>query len=341
MSRILFNKRVIRAKYIPHGEQFKPSNVRTETSELNVQLKEGEILLRNLYIPLDPYNGPAPSGASSLNKTVVGFGLGEVIESKNSAFPVKSIFLGSSAPWELYTVLNSPQTQGFKVPNSQNPEVPLTEYTNALGINGLTAYAAVETLVKFKKDQPVYVSSAAGPVGSFVGILAKRAGAFVIGSAGSDEKVNYLLNDLGFDAAFNYKTKDSRAEIDAAAPQGIEIFFDLVGGETLDIGLEKLKVNGQVVSIGNISTTTAKTPYVTKNLNLIIGKALTVNGFGVFHHLDKFPQLWKEFSPLIASGEIKTQQHTVVKGLENAGQAFADYLDGKFHGKVIVEVATV
>ncbi|KAF9345065.1 hypothetical protein BGX26_003582 [Mortierella sp. AD094] len=338
------NTRVVRAQYVAQGEKFTAANAKTETIQLDTQLNDGDVLIRNIYLGLDPYTRyffqNQGSASGNLEETVTGLGIGEVVESKASAFPVNSLVLGFGIGWEQYTRLSNPQAL-WVIPDGHNSKVPLTEYSSALGINGLTAYAALETLVKFKKDQVVYISSAAGPVGGFLSILAKRQGAFVIGSAGSDDKVEYLLKDLGLDGAINYKTKDLRSELDAVAPKGIDIYFDLVGGETFDIALEKLKPNGQVVAIGNISTSGSKTPYVTKNLNLIITKALTINGFTAFPHLHKFPQFWKEYAPLIANGEIKSQKQTVIKGVENAPQAFADYLDGKYHGKVIVEVANL
>ncbi|KAG0048097.1 hypothetical protein BGZ83_006916, partial [Gryganskiella cystojenkinii] len=193
----------------------------------------------------------------------------------------------------------------------------------------------------FKKDQVVYVSSAAGPVGSFLAIWAKREGAYVIGSAGSDEKVQYLLKELGVDAAFNYKTQDIRVELTKYAKDGLDIYFDLVGGEQLDVSLEHAKAGGQIVALGNISESDAKVPYTAKNLGLIIRKALTINGFTAYHHLDKYPLLWQKVGPLVENGELPAQKETVIKGLENAPQAFVDYLDGKYYGKVYVEVATL
>jgi len=280
--------------------------------------------------------------AAPLNEPVAGAGIGEVVESKNPAFPVKSVVLSLGVKWAEYSKVTAEALRGFFViPDPRNPKIALTQYLNVLGLPGLTSFAAVQTLVKFKKDQVVYISSAAGPVGTFLAILAKREGAFVIGSAGSDDKVQYLLKDIGVDAAFNYKTQDSSVELSKISEDGLDIYFDLVGGETLDIALEKLKVNGQVVAIGNITELGAKTPYVTKNLGLIIRKALTVNGFSAYHHLDKFPLLWKSIGPLVEKGEIPAQQETVVKGLDNAAQSFVDYLDGKYHGKVYVEVATL
>ncbi|KAF9422661.1 hypothetical protein BGZ76_003747, partial [Entomortierella beljakovae] len=337
------NTRIVRAKFIAPGETLSTANFKTETVKVDTNLNEGEILIRNIYLALDPYTrfsfqegGPS----SKLNETVSGLGVGEVVQSKNNSYPVKSIVLGLGIGWEQYTLLKNPQGL-WVIPDAHNPKVPLAEYVNALGINGLTAWAAAETLVKFKKDQVIYVSSAAGPVGSFFSILAKRQGAFVIGSAGSDEKVSYLVNDLGLDAAFNYKTKDTRAELDAIAPKGLDLYFDLVGGETFDIALEKLKPNAQVVAIGNISTFGSKTPYAVKNLNLIVAKALHIDGFTAFHHLQRFPDLWKEYAPLIANKEIKSQKQNIIEGVESSSQAFVDYMDGKYHGKVIIQVGSL
>ncbi|KAF9291325.1 hypothetical protein BGZ68_004413 [Mortierella alpina] len=335
------NTRIVRAKYVARGDSFTHENFRTETVPLDHNLKEGDVLIRNIYLALDPYTrfsfeSPAPT----LGQTVVGYGLGEVVESKNAAYPVSSIVVGHNFGWEQYTLQSNPRVL-FVVPDAQNSKVDLTEFVNALGMNGLTAYAAAETLAKFHKDQKIYVSSAAGPVGTLFALLAKRAGAFVIGSAGSDDKVQYLLKDIGLDAAFNYKTQDTRAQLDAAAPDGIDIYFDLVGGETLDIALEKLKNSGKVIAVGNLSVVNGKTPYLTKNLHLIVLKALTINGFSTFPHYQKFPEFWRKFVPLVASGEFKTQKPTVIQGLENAGQAYADYFDGKYKGKVAVQVSAV
>ncbi|KAF9345064.1 hypothetical protein BGX26_003581 [Mortierella sp. AD094] len=308
------NTRIVRAQYVAQGEKFTAANVKTETIQLDTQLNDGDVLIRNLYVGLDIYTRHSLQEGgmnANLEETVTSLGIGEVIESKASAFPVKSLVLGFGIGWEQYTRLSNPRALWI-IPDAYNSKVPLAEYANTLGINGFTAYAAVETLVKFKKDQVVYISSAAGPVGGFLSILAKRQGAFVIGSAGSDEKVEYLLKDLGLDAAINYKTKDLRSELDVVAPKGIDIYFDLVGGETFDIALEKLKRDGQVVALGNLSTLGAETPY-----------------------------FWKEYAPLFASGEIKSTKLNVIKGLENAPQGFIDYLDGKYHGKVIIEVASL
>ncbi|KAF9427920.1 hypothetical protein BGZ76_002135 [Entomortierella beljakovae] len=343
MTRIS-NRRIVRAKLVPSGGSFSSKNVKTETVDLDTQLNDGDVLVRNIYLALDPmifFSFMEHGFSSPIGDVITGIGIGEVIDSKNSAYPTKSIVLGFGIGWEQYTRLSNPQTL-WVIPDAHNTKIPITEYANALGVNGLTAYAATETLIKYKEGQVVYVSSAAGPVGAFFAIIAKRHGAFVIGSAGTDEKVDYLVNDLGLDAAFNYKTKDTREELDRAAPNGIDIYIDMVGGETLDIAIEKLKQNGQIVAIGNMSSLAANaTPYVPKNHIYIVMKALTINGFTATPYLNKFQEFWKEYAPLVASKEIKGQKLTVINGIENAGQAFAEYMDGKYYGKVLVEVATL
>lgn len=141
----------------------------------------------------------------------------------------------------------------------------------------------------------------ASPVGTFFAILAKCEGTFVIGSAGSDDKVQYLLKNIGLDAAFNYKTQDARAELDKASSKGLDIYVDLVGNETLDIALEKIKDNGLVVAaVGNFESMAGKVDYVFKNMMQIIFKALTVQGFAVFQHLHRYPEFWADVKPRVA-----------------------------------------
>ncbi|GJJ69425.1 hypothetical protein EMPS_01771 [Entomortierella parvispora] len=338
------NTRVLRAKHIAKDEAFSKDDLKIVHVEFDATLNEGEILVRNLYLSLDPYTRfsfekDGDRAAAPLDTVVSGFGVAEVIASKSSAFPVSSIVLGSTIGWEQYS--RHSNLQGFFIiPDAHNPKIALANYLNILGMNGLTAFAAVDSLVKFHKDQVVYVPSAAGPVGSFLCFLAKRDGAFVIGSAGSEEKIQYLLRDIGVDYAFNYKTQDSRAELYKAASEGVDIYFDLVGGETLDIAIEKLKSEGQIITIGNISQSGAA-PYVMKNWSQFIFKSLRMNGFTVFKHLDKFPRLWKEIGPLVAEGKFKSQQLTIVKGVERTSSVYQDYLDGKYFGKVVIEVAAL
>ncbi|KAF9349312.1 hypothetical protein BGX26_012368 [Mortierella sp. AD094] len=152
--------------------------------------------------------------------------------------------------------------------------------------------------------------------------------------------------------------QDPRAELDRAAPSGIDLFIDNVGGETLDIALEKLKPKGEVLAIGNLAIVNPSKsnkngdkveasaeadvrPYALKNWTLVITKALRVYGFTAFHHSDKFPRLWKDIGPLVAGGEFPKQKETVIKGLESAPKAFEEYMNGVYHGKVIIQIASL
>ncbi|KAF9312097.1 hypothetical protein BG003_006638 [Podila horticola] len=336
----LSNTRVIRTKYAD-GVALTVENFKTETVAFEHTLQDGELLLRNLYLGLDPYirfsfNDFGPKN-STIGQPVSGFGIAEVVGSKNDKFPVSSVVIASNIAWEQYTVVKD-ATPYQIIPDIRNPGVPPEAYLNVLGITGLTAWAAIETLAKFKKDDIVFISSAAGPVGQSLAIQAKRRGAFVIGSAGSDEKVRFLLEDLKIDAAFNYKSQDTRTELSRIAPAGLDAYLDLVGGETLDIAISKLKNHGHVIAIGNIGTVNGAQPYVTKNLNLIIVKALQINGFTAFEHLHRFTEFWEATKPLVLSGEIQLRD-SITEGVEKAPQTFVDYLQGKFTGKAIVKVA--
>ncbi|KAK3820237.1 MAG: hypothetical protein J3Q66DRAFT_368243 [Benniella sp.] len=347
MTRIS-NTRIIRAKVVGQGEDFSEENFKIETTELDATLNDGEILVRNLYISLDPYvrlgfENQDPKTSPFLNQTVAAVGISEVIASKDPAFPVSSVVLGLKIGWEQYTLLKD-SFGLFVLPydskKGDSNKIPLMEYTNALGIQGLTSFAGVkETIGSFKKGQVVFVSSAAGPVGAFFALYAKHQGAFVIGSAGSEQKVQYLLKDLGLDAAFNYKTQDMRSELKKLAPSGLDVYVDNVGGETLDIAMEHLKDKTHILVIGNLAVANPKTPYLPKNWGMVIQKSLTLHGLTAFHHLDMFPQLWEEVGPLVERGEWKSQQSTVVEGLETAPKTFVDYLFGKYHGKVLIKVS--
>ncbi|KAF9302264.1 hypothetical protein BGZ74_005579 [Mortierella antarctica] len=334
------NTRILRAKYAT-DHVLTVDNFKQHTVQLDTTLQAAEILVRTLYLSLDPitrlsFNDPHAK-VSTLNQVITGFGLGEVIESKDPDFPRGAIVLGSNLPWESVSRISN--KAGLSViEDARNPKIPMCAYLNVLGVTGLTAWAAVDTIVKkFKKDQVVYISSAAGPVGTFFAILAKCEGAFVVGSAGSDDKMQYLLENIGLDACFNYKTQDARAELAKAAPQGLDIYIDLVGNETLDIALEKIKDNGLVVAVGNFESAAGKAEYVFKNMMQIIFKALRVEGFAVFQHLHRYPDFWADVKPRVENGQIKVQD-TIVVGLEKIAEVYVDYMNGKYTGKVIIQV---
>ncbi|WP_405944676.1 NADP-dependent oxidoreductase [Streptomyces sp. NBC_00932] len=300
---------------------------------------EGRILVRNLYFSVDPYMRGRMNDVKSytppfqLDKPMEGGAVGEVIASNAEGFAVGDHvlhFLG----WREYAQV--PAQHATKVDPSA---APLSAYLGVLGMTGLTAYAGLFDVASFKEGDAVFVSGAAGAVGNQVGQMARIKGAArVIGSAGSDEKVRHLVDDLGFDAAFNYKDAPVAEQLREAAPDGIDVYFDNVGGEHLEAAITSFNVHGRATICGMISqyNSTEATP-APRNLALVIGKRLRLQGMLVGDHAALQPQFVKDVAGWIASGELKYQE-TVVEGVEQGVEAFLGLLRGENTGKMIVAV---
>ncbi|MFJ3692946.1 NADP-dependent oxidoreductase [Streptomyces sp. NPDC090052] len=300
---------------------------------------EGRILVRNLYFSVDPYMRGRMNDVKSytppfqLDKPMEGGAVGEVIASNAEGFAVGDHvlhFLG----WREYAQV--PAQHATKVDPSA---APLSAYLGVLGMTGLTAYAGLFDVASFKEGDTVFVSGAAGAVGNQVGQMARIKGAArVIGSAGSDEKVRHLVDDLGFDAAFNYKDAPVAEQLREAAPDGIDVYFDNVGGEHLEAAITSFNVHGRATICGMISqyNSTEATP-APRNLALVIGKRLRLQGMLVGDHAALQPQFVKDVAGWIASGELKYQE-TVVEGVEQGVEAFLGLLRGENTGKMIVAV---
>ncbi|WP_328326195.1 NADP-dependent oxidoreductase [Streptomyces sp. NBC_00455] len=300
---------------------------------------DGRILVRNLYFSVDPYMRGRMNDVKSytppfqLDKPMEGGAVGEVIASNAEGFAVGDHvlhFLG----WREYAQV--PAQHATKVDPSA---APLSAYLGVLGMTGLTAYAGLFDVASFKEGDTVFVSGAAGAVGNQVGQMARIKGAArVIGSAGSDEKVRHLVDDLGFDAAFNYKNGPVAEQLRKAAPDGIDVYFDNVGGEHLEAAISSFNVHGRATICGMISqyNSTGATP-APRNLALVIGKRLRLQGMLVGDHSALQPQFVKDVAGWIASGELKYQE-TVVEGVEQGVEAFLGLLRGENTGKMIVAV---
>ena len=215
---------------------------------------------------------------------------------------------------------------------------PESAYLGVLGMPGLTAYAGLMAAARFRPGDTVFVSGAAGAVGSLVGQIAKLSGAArVIGSAGSPEKVARLL-ELGFDAAFDYHDGPVLPQLRRAAPEGIDVYFDNVGGEHLEAAISALNVHGRVCLCGAISQYNAtEPPAAPRNLALAIGKQLSLQGFLVSGHQDLGPEFREKMAGWLAAGEIRWDE-TVREGLDDAPQAFIDLLAGANTGKMVVKL---
>ncbi|MFG2321516.1 NADP-dependent oxidoreductase [Streptomyces sp. NBC_01723] len=300
---------------------------------------EGQVLVRNLYVSVDPYMRGRMSAAKSyaapyeLGKAMQGGAVGEVVASNAEGFAVGDHvlhFLG----WREYAAVNA--KSAVKV----DPDAaPLSTYLGVLGMTGLTAYAGLLRTAAFKEGDTVFVSGAAGAVGSQVGQLAKLKGAArVIGSAGSDEKVRLLVDEYGFDAAFNYKDAPVGEQLRAAAPDGIDVYFDNVGGDHLEAAIGSLNLNGRIAICGAISVYNNTEPAPgPKNLARLIQTRGRIEGFLVGDHYDLQPKFVEEVGPWVASGALKYRE-TVVEGIENNLEAFLGVLRGDNTGKMIVKL---
>ncbi|KKK47991.1 hypothetical protein LCGC14_3149630, partial [marine sediment metagenome] len=208
-----------------------------------------------------------------------------------------------------------------------------------LGLTGLTAYLALKTIGNLKKGETLLVSGAAGAVGSIVGQLGKLMGCRVIGIAGTDKKINHLIKDFGFDSAINYKTtKDINKEIEKNCPDGVDVYFDNVGGEILDAAMENINKNGRVINCGAISLYNAtEVPTGPRYEGTLVRKTVLMQGFLVRDHTNEFGAATKQLADWLNEDKLHYEE-TIVEGFKNIPQAFIDLFDGKNKGKMVVKV---
>ena len=321
-----------RPKGIPTAANF--TLARTELEPVQNQ----EVLVRNLYMSVDPYmRGRMNEGKSyvppfELGKALGGGAVGEVIESRAQEFKPGDA-VTSSRGWREYFIASPKELH----PVSRDLQ-PLSVYLGTLGMTGMTAWVGLG-LVEVKAGDVVFISGAAGAVGNVAGQLAKLRGCQVIGSAGSAEKVKFLLEECGFDKAFNYKAGPTLAQLQTAAPDGIDVYFDNVGGETLEAALSALRVHGRIIACGGISGYNAEKPRPgPSNLFNMITKRLTMKGLIVGDWLDRQAEFEKEVGGYFKAGKLKHKE-TVVKGIDQAVDAFIGLFQGQNVGKMVVQLA--
>ncbi|KAG0371277.1 hypothetical protein BC939DRAFT_410911 [Gamsiella multidivaricata] len=339
-NKVISNTRVLISK-IPEGIAPNKSHFRSVTiTEPAPVLKENEILVQNLVFSLDPYiRYEFPEGATE--SPVLGFCIAQVIDSKNPAFPVGAK-VSSPSHWEQYTHIRDPYylSEVQALGDIVDPKIPLSAYNGVLGAPGFTVWDSLNSIGNLKKGETIYISSAAGTLGQLAGQLAKRKGLRVIGSAGTDEKVAFLKNELGFDAAFNYKTLDKRVALtEAVGKAGLDIYYDLVGDDTVEIALDLLNQRGRILAVGILAAHQNKEPYGPKNLAQIVFKQLRYEGYVVFGQYENLGKFYEEVTPLVASGEIKYKETVLNQGVETIGEVYANFLSGAYVGKVNVQIA--
>jgi NADPH-dependent curcumin reductase CurA len=320
----------------PHGEP-KPSDFRIAEVEVP-DPGAGEVLIRNTFMSVDPYMRGRMNDAKSyvppfqLDHAMDGGAVGEVVASNAEGLAVGDTVLHQLG-WREHALV-----RGDHVRKVDAGGLPESAFLGVLGMPGLTAYVGLLDIAGLRDGDVVFVSGAAGAVGSLAGQIAKLRGNTVIGSAGSAEKVAHLVDDLGFDQAFNYNDGPVAEQLAAAAPDGIDVYFDNVGGDHLEAAIGTLNRNGRVAMCGAISGYNATEPAPgPSNLHQAIGKRVALRGFIVSDHLDRLPDLHAEVGPAVRDGRV-TFRETVVEGLDNAPQALIDLLRGANVGKMVVKL---
>ena len=307
--------------------------------ETTLNINEGEVLLETAYVSVDPYLRGRMSDAKSyvqpfeLGKAIHSGVVAKVIDSKNNNFKTGD-FVSGMLDWKTKQV-----AAGEGLLKVDSEKAPLSAYLGILGMTGLTAYCGLTQIGKPVAGETLVVSGAAGAVGSVVGQIGKILGLRVIGIAGTDEKVEMLKSKFGFDEGINYNTsKDIRADIAKAAPNGVDIYYDNVGGPISDAVLFSINKFARLVICGAISvynntelpTGLSVQPFLVKNSALM-------QGFIVSNYADKFPEAMTHLSGWLAEGKLNYTE-TIVDGFDNIPKAFIDLFDGKNTGKMIVKI---
>jgi len=300
---------------------------------------DGEIVLRNLYISLDPairgWMGDDPGYIEpiAIGDAVRSSVIGRVVKSNSPDYAVGDVAMGLGA-WERYTL--SPAAAFNKL--DENSGIPLSYFLGVLGPTGLTAYFGLLEVGQPKAGETVLVSAAAGAVGSVVGQIAKMRGCRVVGMAGTDDKCQWLTDELGFDAAINYKAcGDLEAAIRAACPAGVDVYFDNVGGEILDAALRCLNKFARVAVCGWISTYNADNAPGPANLWQLVAQSARIQGFTLLDYLDRFPEGITQLATWLMAGQLKFRED-IVDGLDNVLPTFLRLFDGSNQGKLVIRI---
>ncbi|KAL6146978.1 hypothetical protein ACLB2K_057653 [Fragaria x ananassa] len=312
---------------------------------ISIKLKapkgSGAFLVKNLYLSCDPYmRGRMRDFRDSYippfvpGQPIEGFGVSEVVDSDNPNFKPGDLVSGITG-WEEYSLIH--RTEQLR--KIKQDDIPLSFHLGLLGMPGFTAYAGFNEVCSPKKGEYVLVSAASGAVGQLVGQLAKLLGCYVVGSSGSSQKVDLLRNKLGFDDAFNYKEEpDLDAALKRYFPQGIDIYFDNVGGEMLDTALVNMRIHGRISVCGMVSEQNLSDPRGIHNLYNLITKRIRMQGFLQSDYLNLYPRFLEDVISLYNQGKI-VYIEDMNEGLESAPSAFVGLFSGRNVGKQVIRVA--
>jgi hypothetical protein len=328
------NQRVVLASR-PQG-WVTPENFRLEKVDVPRPAQD-EVLVKNLWLSLDPYMRGRMDDRKSyvkgvdIGEVMVGQTVGEVVESKHPRYQPGDKVL-TQLGWQLYGKAKHEEL------NKIDSRAPLSYYLGMLGMPGMTAYFGLKEIGQPKPGETVVVSAASGAVGSVVGQLAKLWGCRAVGIAGGREKCDYVTDELGFDACVDYKAGRLRDDLKHACAKGVDVYFDNVGGEILDLMLARMNLSGRIVVCGSISDYNAAEPYRVKNLRAVLVNRLKVQGMIVFDWKERYGEALKALGGYYAAGKLKTRE-SVVEGLANAPQGLIALLKGGNFGKQLVKLA--
>jgi NADPH-dependent curcumin reductase CurA len=301
---------------------------------------EGQLLVRNAYFSVDPYMRPRMNDVRSyvapftLGEPMVGGAVGRVELSRNDRYE-EGDWVVHGLGWREWAL-----SDGSGMRRVDSAVAPVSSFLGVLGMPGLTAYYGLFELGQPQEGETVFVSGAAGAVGSAAGQMAKIAGCRVVGSAGSAAKIEWL-RELGFDAAFNYREQPVREALAEAAPEGIDVYFDNVGGDHLEAAIGALHTYGRVAACGSVSRYNDVEPSPgPRNMFMVVTKRLRIQGYIITDHYDRYPEFFERASEWVREGRLRYRE-TVVEGIDNAPRAFLGLLRGENIGKMLVKVGPV
>ena len=317
---------VARPDGMPTQDQF--ALVETNVSDA----ADGEVLVQNLYMSVDPAMRPRLTAGQDLNVAMMGGALGRVVQSKNPDFAVGDLVSNRLGFREFFTSDGKGLTK-----LKADPDLSLTTHMHALGMTGFTAYGGLLHIGQLKDGEQVFVSTAAGAVGSVAAQIAKIKGCYVVGSTGSADKAAWLKDEVGLDAVINYKETPIRKALEEATPKGIDVYFDNVGGDHLEAALRRINTLGRIPVCGFISGYNSGHSSVS-NLSNIIYSRVMLRGFVGTDFMHLYADFQRDMAGWLKAGKVKYQE-TILDGIANAPTALIGLLEGKNSGKMLVKLA--
>ena len=293
---------------------------------------DGEVLVENLYMSVDPAMRPRLTAGQDLNVAMMGGALGRVVQSKNPDFAVGDLVSNRNGFREFFTSDGKGLTK-----LAADPDLPVTVHMHALGMTGFTAYGGLLHIGQLKDGEQVFVSTAAGAVGSVAAQIAKIKGCYVVGSTGAADKAAWLKDEVGLDAVINYKETPIRKALEEATPKGIDVYFDNVGGDHLEAALRRINTLGRIPVCGFISGYNSGHSSVS-NLSNIIYARVMLRGFVGTDFMHLYSDFQRDMAGWLKEGKVKYQE-TILDGIANAPNALIGLMEGKNSGKMLVKLA--